>query len=46
MLIVLTRIPKGPAKNRNVYGVNLDEKNIKWQIPKFSDDIDDYECPS
>ena len=32
MLIVLLRVPPKIKYNRNVFGVSLIEKNIKWQI--------------
>ena len=45
MLIVLMLRPTGITPNRNIYGVSITTKKIKWQIAKLSAKDDDENCP-
>jgi len=45
MLILLTMAPKETAANRNVFGVSLTEKEVKWQVGKINEGTDENNCP-
>jgi hypothetical protein len=45
MLIILILKAKGITPNRNVFGVSISQKKIKWQIGKLSPQNDDENCP-
>jgi hypothetical protein len=45
MLIVLILKTKGITPNRNVFGVSILQKKIKWQIEKIFSQENDINCP-
>jgi hypothetical protein len=45
MLIVLILKTKGITPNRNVFGISISQKKIKWQIEKLFPEDDDKNCP-
>jgi hypothetical protein len=45
MLIVLIMRAKGITPNRNVFGISVSKKKIKWQIGKLFPQDNDENCP-
>lgn len=45
MLIVLILKVKGITPNKNVFGVSISQKKIKWQIEKLFPQESDENCP-
>ena len=45
MLIILILRPKGISSNKNVFGISIIEKKIKWQIEKLFPQDNNENCP-